>query len=91
MSDYIIQDSILSGIANAIREKNGNSLDTYYPSEMAAAIQNLPTTSIPIISSQDWAALTTEEKQAYGLVIVQEATSGYERGIYVNGADYIPS
>lgn len=37
MANYIIQDTTLTNIANAIREKNGTE-DTYKPSDMAAAI-----------------------------------------------------
>lgn len=43
---------------------------------------------VPIIPEEDWEAMTTAEKQAYGLIIIQTATTGFERGIYVNGADY---
>jgi hypothetical protein len=42
MANVIINDVNLVNIANAIRGKNGSS-DTYKPSEMAAAIANLPT------------------------------------------------
>ena len=47
---------------------------------------NVPTT--PIISETDWNNLTDAQKRTYGLVIIQQANSGYKRGIYVNGADY---
>lgn len=42
MANVIIDDTYLSGIANAIRAKNGGS-DTYTPAQMATAIGNLPT------------------------------------------------
>lgn len=42
MANVIINDTNLTNIANAIREKNGTT-NTYKPSEMAAAITNLPT------------------------------------------------
>ena len=44
--------------------------------------------AIPLISKADWDELTTEEKQAYGLVAVQENDTGYIRGLLVNGEDY---
>ena len=47
---------------------------------------NVPTT--PIISETDWNNLTDAQKRTYGLVIIQQANSGYKRGLYVNGADY---
>ena len=37
MAKYVIEDTTLTGIAGAIREKNGTT-DTYKPTEMAAAI-----------------------------------------------------
>lgn len=46
MTEYIIQDNILEDIADAIREKN-NSQTTYYPSEMATAIQQIDTSGYP--------------------------------------------
>jgi hypothetical protein len=42
MSKVLVNESSLSSIANAIREKNGLT-DTYKPGEMATAIINLPT------------------------------------------------
>ena len=38
MAKVLVNESSLTGIANAIRSKNGTS-DTYKPSEMAAAIE----------------------------------------------------
>lgn len=40
MANVLVQDTSLTAIANAIREKNG-STDTYKPAEMATAIQAL--------------------------------------------------
>ena len=42
MSKVLVNESSLTGIANAIRSKNGTS-DTYKPSEMAAAIESIQT------------------------------------------------
>lgn len=47
--------------------------------------------NVPVIPQNDWDAMTTSQKQAQGLVIIQTATTGYERGMYVNGADYVES
>ena len=49
------------------------------------------TPSTEIILRSDWNAMTTAEKRSKGLVIIQDSTTGFERGIYVNGADYIPA
>lgn len=42
MAHYVIQDTTLTNIADAIREKNGSE-DSYKPSEMAAAIEAIET------------------------------------------------
>jgi hypothetical protein len=44
----------------------------------------------PVLTRAEWNALTTEQKQSYGLVGIQEHSSGFVRGTLVNGADYIP-
>lgn len=43
---------------------------------------------VPLLTRSQWDALTTAEKQAYNLVAIQDANSGYHRGELVNGADY---
>lgn len=50
---------------------------------------NVPT-GAEIISRNDWDALTTAQKQAKGLVAIQDASTGFKRGELVNGADYVP-
>lgn len=45
--------------------------------------------STPIIQRSTWESLTGDEKRAYGLVIIQDAVSGFERGVLVSGADYV--
>lgn len=42
-----------------------------------------------IISESDWENMTTAQKQAKGLVALQNTSSGYKRGLLVNGADYL--
>ena len=42
MADYLIQDTTLTAIADAIRAKNGGG-DTYTPAQMAAAISKIET------------------------------------------------
>ncbi len=43
---------------------------------------------IPLLTRAAWNALTTAQKQSYGLLAIQDAASGYSRGELVNGADY---
>lgn len=47
-------------------------------------------TGAEIITRSDWNALTTAQKQAKGLVAIQDASTGFKRGEFVNGADYVP-
>lgn len=67
---------------------------TYYPSQMAQAILSIPTggghDTVPLFSQEDWDALTETQKKTYALVAIQQADTGYSRGILVNGADYEP-
>lgn len=46
-------------------------------------------TGAEIIARDAWNALTTAQKRAKGLVAIQDTTTGYDRGVLVNGADYI--
>jgi hypothetical protein len=48
-------------------------------------------TGAEIITRSDWNALTPAQKQAKGLVAIQDASTGFKRGELVNGADYIPT
>ena len=43
---------------------------------------------VEIIPQAVWDTYTTEQKQSYGLIAIQTADTGYNRGILVNGADY---
>ena len=45
---------------------------------------------IPLLTRAEWNALTTAQKQAYNLVAVKDASSGFDRGELYYGADYIP-
>lgn len=45
---------------------------------------------IPLLTRAEWSALTTAQKQAYGLLAIQDTNSGFDRGVLVNGADYTP-
>lgn len=45
---------------------------------------------LPLLSRAEWDALTTAQKQSYGLVAIQDANVGYLRGDLVDGASYVP-
>ena len=53
------------------------------------ALQIMIGGDVELISRADWNALTPAQKQAKGLVAIQDNSTGYERGILVNGADYV--
>lgn len=46
---------------------------------------------VEIIPRTTWNSMTTAQKQAKGLVAIQDASTGFKRGEFVNGADYIPA
>lgn len=43
---------------------------------------------VTLLSKAAWDALSIAERKTYGLVAIQEAATGYLRGILVNGADF---
>lgn len=43
---------------------------------------------IPLLSRSEWNSLSTDQKQAYGLVAIQDTYSGFDRGELIFGADY---
>ena len=43
---------------------------------------------VPLLTRAQWDALSIAQKQAYGLVAIQDANSGFDRGELVYGADY---
>lgn len=45
---------------------------------------------VPLLTRAQWNALSTAQKQAYGLLAIQDANSGFNRGELVNGADFDP-
>lgn len=45
---------------------------------------------VEVISQSDWDNMTTAQKQAKGVVAIQQFATGYDRGVLVNGADYPP-
>lgn len=47
MSDYLVTDTDLTSVANAIRTKGGTSGELSFPTEFVSAIQNIPTGITP--------------------------------------------
>lgn len=46
---------------------------------------------VPLLTRAQWNALSTAQKQAYGLLAIQDENSGFDRGELVYGADYTPT
>lgn len=93
MSQYVVTDTELTAVADAIRSKGGTEADLEWPSEFVSAIGAITTGGggIPLLTRAQWTALTTVQKKAYDLVVIQDTSSGFDRGELVNGADYIGS
>lgn len=89
----------LQAIADAI---NGGTIDpltvtqngTYTPSGTTLGYGPVTVNvsggggDVPLLTRAQWDALSTAQKQAYGLVAVQDANSGFGRGELYYGADY---
>lgn len=68
-----------------------NGIYTAIPSSGTYGYSPITVDASPeIILRSDWNTLTTAQKQEKGLVVIQDASTGYDRGVFVNGADYIP-
>lgn len=85
----------VSGGASTLVPKTITANGTYDPTDdnadgYSSVTVNVSGGGVTLLTQAQWDALTTAQKQAYGLVAIQRANSGYERGILVNGADYLP-
>ena len=58
---------------------------------LSMMMESNDSSGVEVISQSDWDNMTTAQKQAKGLVAIQDASTGYERGVLVNGADYVPN
>lgn len=85
--NYIIDGTQLTAIADAIRTKTGKS-DMITVNEMPDEISGI-SGGIPVLTESQWNSLTTAQKQSYNLVAIRDKDQGFERGILVNGADYV--
>ena len=88
MSRALITESYLTGIANAIRAKNGSS-DTYTPPQMAAAIQAIPTGGITPTGTVNITQNGTHDVTQYASANVNVPNSyaaGDEGKVVSNGA-----
>lgn len=84
-------ESYFADIADAIR-KRGDTSAGLTPAQMPQAILDIPGGGgeVELLTQSQWDTLSTAEKQAKGLVAIEQAVSGYNRGILVNGADFQP-
>lgn len=85
-------DSVIVDVQPPLEEititENGEYLPSYGYYGIGKAIVSTQE-GIPLLSRQDWNDLTMLQKQAYGLVAIQDTDTGFLRGELVNGADYI--
>ena len=86
--------NVSGGGGAVVQPLNVTQNGTYNPPSgvdgYAPVVVSVPGGSIPVILEADWDAMTTAQKQSYGLCVIQTASSGFKRGKYVNGADYLP-
>lgn len=86
---YEIEGQILTDIADSIRGKTGKS-ELIKAEDMAEEIDSIiGGGDVPLLTNTVWNALTTAQKQAYGLVAIQNVNTGFKRGMLVYGADYV--
>lgn len=66
-----------------------SSNNTYDTTLINSVTVNVPSSGgIEVITRSDWNALSVTQKQAYGLIAIQDAITGFDRGELVYGADY---
>lgn len=83
----VVSNGALVAQTSATYSSNG----TYDTTRINSVTVDVPSSGgIQVLSRADWNALTVAQKQAYGLVAIQDADSGYDRGELVYGADYDP-
>lgn len=70
-------------------EENGIYLAPSGVDGFSPVVVTIPT-GIPYMNKSVWDSLTTEEKREFGLVGIINSTTGYNRGLVVNGSDYVP-
>lgn len=91
IAEYIKDDSwvSISGSPKMILSTLNATDNGTYTAPTGTAYSSVSVNVGPeIILRSDWNALTTAQKQAKGLVVIQDSSSGFLRGEYINGADY---
>ena len=86
-------DSVSVDVQPPLEEVTITENGEYLPSEGYYGIGKVITsitTGVPILTRAEWNALSVAQKQAYALLAIQDANSGFDRGELVYGADYVP-
>ena len=84
MSKALITEGYLTGIANAIRAKNGSS-DTYTPAQMAGAIESIPTGGITPTGTKQIAQNGTHDVTQYASADVNVQPNLQSKTVNQNG------
>ncbi len=79
--------TLFENISEAIKEKN-TSVTNVTPSQMPDAIRDIISGGLETITETEWENLTAEQKRMYDLVGIIQYSTGFNRGIIVNGKDY---
>ena len=75
-------------LSYSVHYQGSNTSYGYSFSAIGILTQSGGGSGVELMSRTDWDALTTAQKQAKGLVAIQDTLTGYIRGTLVNGADY---
>ena len=92
MADYLVTDTELTSVADAIRTKGGTSADLSFPTEFVSAIQNIPTGATNFVTG----TFTTGSSTGYANLSVPYTGNGYpimitvvvEGGAYESGTTW---
>lgn len=74
MADYLVTDTELTSVANAIRTKGGTSANLSFPTEFVSAINNIPTGGTPTLQTKTKTYTPTTSQQTETIT----ADNGYD-------------
>lgn len=81
--------ALVAQTARASEITANGTYDTTLNDEVTVNVSGGGGGDVPLLTQAQWVALSGQQKRAYGLVAIQDANSGFDRGELVYGADYI--